>query len=357
MAQPSTHVTVIGAGVFGLATVLACVTRGHSVTVLEADRVGAGASGGIVGALSPHVPDRWNAKKRFQRDALLEAEAYWTRIAALTGEDTVYRRTGRLIPIGSEAARELALARIADARENWGVAADWDVLDAADPDWLSPEATAFGVVHETLTGRVFPRAAVDALATACCALGVEIREKCPVSQMTDIEGTIVIAAGVAGFALAGISGAKGIKGQAALLRPNRRGSGPVIYDDGVYVVPQQDGVVAVGSTSENGFDDPMATDSALEALIARARALCPALDGAEVVERWAGVRPRAPRRDPLIGLLPGSDRIFLALGGFKIGFGIAHKAAEVLAALIDGEPVDLPDSFRPEHHMKDRTHA
>ena len=70
------------------------------------------------------------------------------------------------------------------------------------------------------------------------------------------------------------------------------------------VPARPDGTVAVGSTSERDVADTT-TDAQLDALIARAQAICPALAGAEVIDRWAGVRPRALSRAPLVGAWPG----------------------------------------------------
>jgi glycine oxidase len=63
-------VTVMGAGVIGLSIAWACLQRGVRVQVIDPHGVASGASGGIVGALAPHVPEQWNAKKEFQRDSL-----------------------------------------------------------------------------------------------------------------------------------------------------------------------------------------------------------------------------------------------------------------------------------------------
>lgn len=73
----SVDVTVLGAGIFGLSVAWACVQRGARVRVLDPHGVGAGSSGGIVGALAPHTPENWNDKKQFQLDSLLMAAQYW----------------------------------------------------------------------------------------------------------------------------------------------------------------------------------------------------------------------------------------------------------------------------------------
>ena len=362
-AQRIPDLCVVGGGIFGLSTAWAARARGLSVRLVEVEHIGAGASGGIVGALSPHVPDQWNPKKQFQFEALLAAEAHWARVDDASGLSSGHARTGRLLPLADGAARELAEARIADARRNWGDAARWEVIDA--PGWLAPQAPA-GCVFETLSGRIFPRRACLSLAEACRRGGVEIMTGTPVQAVEPGQvhtqtgplpaGQIVVAAGVPGFALMadriGPRAGSGVKGQAGLLRHALPPDHPVLFHDGLYIVPHDDGTVAVGSTSENRYDDPTATDAQLDTLIERARGMMPALRDAPVIERWAGLRPKARRRDPMLGPVPGLPGVYLATGAFKIGFGIAQKVGEVLAEFVTGQAPDLPPSFTVEHHME-----
>ena len=73
----------------------------------------------------------------------------------------------------------------------------------------------------------------------------------------------------------------------------------------------------------------------------------PVLHGAEVIERWAGLRPRSKSRAPMLGAHPLHDGQFIANGGFKIGFGMAPKIAEVMADLVLEGRDAIPEGFRP----------
>jgi glycine oxidase len=76
--------------------------------------------------------------------------------------------------------------------------------------------------------------------------------------------------------------------------------------------------------------------------------LCPALAGAPLVGRWAGFRPRASHRAPVLGEWPGRPGHYVANGGFKIGFGIAPGAAEAMADLVLEGRDSIPPGFRVE---------
>ena len=168
------------------------------------------------------------------------------------------------------------------------------------------------------------------------------------------DGAVIHATGVQGLAeLSAIFGktvGAGVKGQSALLRLDA-GPVPQIYAESLHIVPHADGTVAIGSTSERDYTEPDSTDAQLDALIDKARRICPALDGAEVIDRWAGVRPRAKSRAPMLGAWPKRPGHFIANGGFKIGFGMAPKVAQVMVDLaLDGKDA-IPEGFRVEDNL------
>ncbi|SEP97474.1 Glycine/D-amino acid oxidase [Thalassovita taeanensis] len=338
-------VTVYGAGVFGLSVAWACVQRGARVQVIDPFGPGAGASGGIVGALAPHVPENWNDKKQFQFESLMLAEAFWAGVEVAGGVTAGYGRTGRVQPVADERGLELARARAVSAEALWQGKAVWEVIPAAEcGDW-APDSPTGWMIRDSLSGRMHPRRACAALVAALRARGVEVVAEGAAA------GRVVWATGVAG--LEEISAVRprvfgnGVKGQAALLRLERRDA-PQLFADTVHVVPHADGTVAIGSTSERDYADGHSVDGRLDDVLARAFAAVPALRGAEVIERWAGVRPRTRSRAPVLGAHPVRAGEFIANGGFKIGFGMAPKVARVMADLVLEGVDTIPEGFRAE---------
>ncbi|PJE27883.1 Glycine/D-amino acid oxidase [Pseudooceanicola antarcticus] len=339
----STEVTIRGAGIFGLSCAWACLQRGARVTIVDPHGVGAGSSGGVVGALAPHVPENWNDKKAFQLDSLLMAEEFWTEVQEVSGLSPGYARSGRLQPLADDRAVELARGREATAAELWQGHASWQVIAATGTPW-EPVSPSGYLVHDTLTARMHPRQACEALAAACRARGARIVGEAPDA------GSVIWATGAAGLeemsAMAGRQIGVPVKGQAAVLR-HTAGQVPQIFAGGVHVVPHADGTVAIGSTSEREFEG-LGTDAQLDEVIAAARAAVLVLQGAEVIERWAGLRPRARSRAPMLGPWPERPGHFIANGGFKIGFGMGPKVGQVMADLVLEGHDAIPEGFRAE---------
>lgn len=336
------EITVRGAGIFGLSVAWACVQRGAAVQVVDPYGPAAGSSGGVVGALAPHVPENWNAKKAFQLDSLLMAEGFWREVEAAGGGRAGYARSGRLQPIADDAALALAKGRCDTARALWADHATWSVVPADDAPWQPPSPTGM-LIRDTLSALIHPRKACDALVRALAARGVSVVPDAPE------RGKTLWATGVAGLEemTAGHhrSMGNGVKGQAALLQFDAAGDAQ-IFGGGVHIIPHLDGTVGVGSTSEREYDKADTTDAGLDDVIAKARAAVPALKDAPVIARWAGVRPRARSRAPMLGAWPDRPDHFVANGGFKIGFGMATKVATVMADLMLEGRDEIPDGFR-----------
>ncbi|MFY0690591.1 MAG: FAD-binding oxidoreductase [Paracoccaceae bacterium] len=345
-------VTVLGAGIFGLSVAWACQRRGARIRVIDPRGVGAGSSGGIVGALAPHTPENWNEKKQFQFESLIMAQPYWAEVEAASGLAPGYARLGRLQPVADARALALARQRAQGAADLWQGKALWQIEEAGQRAGWEPQSPTGAIIYDTLSARVHPRRAVQALARAIVENGGEI-----IAGTAAAKGLVVHATGYEGLLELAQQldqpVGNGVKGQALLLGHDAQDM-PQLFADSLHIVPHADGTVAVGSTSERAWTEATSTDAQLDAVHERAIAAFPILRDAPVLERWAGVRPRAKSRAPLLGHHPVHTGAFIANGGFKIGFGMAPKVGEVMADLIlDGRDT-IPAGFRPEASLRAR---
>ncbi len=376
-------VIVAGAGVVGLWSAIELARAGLSVALVDPKGPGREASGGILGALLPHMPSGWNDKKQFQFEALQALPRQMRWLEERTGIAIGYRRCGRISPIRRPGFLRQTKAHIKNHRTVWGTgpgAPRYRHLAADDdPDWFDPVHAPLGLANETLTARLRPRAYCQALAAALpssvtCYFGRRLMAFDPHAKLARLDkgellraGHLVIAAGYDSFALlqpyVGEPLGGGVAGEVALLgldpsvslAPNA----PVIFDDGIYIVVHDanKGLVAVGSTA-SPLDFAQLSKKppyrrSLAQVIEKARQLCPPLRQATVREIWQGVRPRCFAKDPLIGQVPGQP-VFVATGGFKITLGIAQAMARAVAdrLLQVSHPLPLPASFEMDYHLK-----
>lgn len=373
----SVPLLIVGGGIMGLWAAVKAERLGIDTLLVEAGRLGGGASGGLLGALMPHMPDRWSDKKQFQFDALVALEAEIARLEAETGLSGGYLRCGRIIPLPKPHLRGIAERHERDAAENWRSGEcrfHWHVGERPSvAGWVDDAAGEAGFVFDTLAARVSPRALIALLSAFLRkARHVQLAEGCRVVSLDADAGRavlssgeeigfghVVVANGHESFPLirdalgleAGVALGQAVKGQAALLDAAADPAMPVVFLNGLYIVPHEDGTVAIGSTSEDCFSEPFSTDEKLEKLLVDACAVVPSLAGAPVLERWAGLRPKAVGRDPMVGALAGHPKLVALSGGFKVSFGLAHFLAEAALQTVCGHTAVIPSSFRLQEHV------
>lgn len=363
------EVAVVGGGVIGCAVAAELALRGVSVALLERGRIGAGASYGAGGMLAPQVeadaPGPFLELGVASRDMFpaLSARLNHCFDLGLTGVVRVAH--------GEDAAGELR------ARVEWQrrLGLNARVLDAAELRELAP-----GLAREPRAaiwmpdGQASPAPLTAALAHEAARHGARVREGVPVlgvasghvwtSEGSVVAGTVVVAAGAWSAGLLAVHPAgpgrgaaspggvpaivRPVKGQRVLLRLPGQPLGLTTWGEGCYLIPRAGGHLLVGATEEPaaGFDC-RATAGAVARLLQAAIALVPALEAAEVVEPWAGLRPATPDLLPLIGPVPGLDGVWLATGHHRNGILLAPLTARAIAdALLEGAP--LPAACLPE---------
>ena len=126
--------------------------------MIDPHGIGAGSSGGIVGALAPHVPENWNEKKAFQFESLKIAQPFWEHVDRISGLNSGYARTGRIQPLLDEAGLSLAHERGKNAKSLWQGMAEWQVVDQ-QPKWATSSPTGKWI-YDSLSARNQPRNAV-----------------------------------------------------------------------------------------------------------------------------------------------------------------------------------------------------
>lgn len=354
---------IIGGGVLGLWAARHAIRRGEKVILLEKRKIGAGASGGFLGALMPHMPDNWNAKKQFQFEGLDTLESVIRELEEETGVSCGYRRCGRIMPITNEKLLGQIDRRIEGANFNWQgryeMTLNPEQIPSTHPEfvegWINPDIAKFGLQYDTISARVNPRqylASLDAYVRPRCDL-LENAEAVALNLQVNkgdgdivlangdkiTAGKIIVANGYEAYPLLqpfmdkqneGKPIGRGVKGQAVLVEYAHNDDLPIVYHDGAYVVPHEGDRVAIGSTSENDWQSANAFDERNMGFYEKAIELVPALKDAPILDKWAAVRPRNTLEgrgtEPYFKKVSEFDNLYALIGGFKITLGIAHSS-------------------------------
>ena len=155
---------VRGAGVLGLTVAWEAAKRGLKVCIIDPNGIASTASGGIVGALAPHVPENWNSKKQFQFQSLVKSEKFWNDVDLVSGVNSGYARLGRLQPIDDEKALLLAQNRQENSKHLWRGLAKWQIIDSSGPWAIASKTKKW--VFDNLSARINPKDACFSLARA-----------------------------------------------------------------------------------------------------------------------------------------------------------------------------------------------
>jgi len=369
-ASKNYDLAVIGGGVVGLWCAYFAAKAGLRIAIFEAKTIASGASGGLLGALMPHMPTQWYEKKQFQFDALIDLEGLTKQLDGESGLDCGYARVGRVLPLSLPEHEIEAKQKCAAAAIQWTLPQrDFKMQVVSAPtyaSWPDAQAMPHGATVDNFSARISPRGVAAAL-LKCIEGKVDVFENTPVELAEDktirtpdgssiVAKDVIVTAGLNTFDLLqpfepSLSG-RPIKGQAAMLDTRLNPQLPVVHQNGVYLIVHNDGLTAVGSTSEREFSDGETTDQLLEDVIEKARQICPLVGDAPVVERWASLRMQPYGRDPLVGPVPDHSGLHVCTGGFKITFGIAHRMAQAaLAPVINSPAVEIPPSFQIQNRV------
>ena len=346
-------VAIVGAGITGCSCALALARAGVPVRVYDARGVAEGASGRNGGfALRGGAMSYVHAREWLGRERAVEywrwTERHLERMSELGGD--ALERVGSLRLAADEDERDELEVELEALRED-GFAAEW----REDLPGRVGERFPAAIFHPA-DASIQPARFVRRLAAAAAEAGAEIREHVSVASTGELDAATVVVA-TDGYPSGLLGPLEGLiiptRGQMIATAPlaERLFECPHYGRHGFdYWQQTPDGRILAGGFRDFALDSEFTADEtttqtiqdALERFVAD-------LVGrpVEVTHRWAGIFGLVPDLLPVVGRLPGDDRVWVAGGysghGNVLGFGCGDAVARTILGDVD----PLLDLFEP----------
>jgi glycine oxidase len=318
------RVSVIGAGVAGLACALALAERGARVEVFErAERIGSQSCSWYAGGMLAPWCERERAEPLVQQLGQ-ESLGWWT-----TRFPGTICRGSLVVAPGRDIAE---LTRFAQRTTDFNIL-DESQIAALEPDLSGRFNTALHFKNEA---HLDPRAALQFLAQSLLDLGGRIRYGFNGHSSALPSGPVVDCTGMA--ARTELTGLRGVKGEMLILRSSeitlQRAVRVLHPRVPVYIVPRDEGLFMVGATMIESEDARRITARSMLELLGAAYALHPAFADAEIVETGTQLRPAFTDNLPR---LSWRGETLCVNGLYRHGFLLAPAlATRVAGAILDG---------------------
>jgi gamma-glutamylputrescine oxidase len=349
------EVEIVGGGVTGCSCALALAQAGVRVRLHEAREIAGGASGRNGGfALRGGAMAYDTARTQLGNDA---ARAYWqlteqaqARLAALAGD--AFRALGSLRLAVDDAERS-ALRAEYDALVEDGFAAEW--LEA--PELAQPLRARFAaaLLHPT-DGAIQPARWVRSLARRAAEAGAELLENSRVGSLDDLEAErVVVATDGLGHGLVPEVDARvrATRGQVLVTEslPKLIFERPHYARYGLdYWHQTRDRRLVIGGSRDAGGDREWTDDETVtDRVQSRIEALALELLGRppRVTHRWAGIWGTTEDLLPLVGHIPGNERVWVAAGYSGHGNVLGFASGELVARALGGDRDPILDALDP----------
>lgn len=317
IADQRPDVLVVGGGILGVAIATAAQDAGlGTVQLIEAGRLGAGATGGATGLLIPE-PHQWSDPETFVdlERASLERWRYLDQVTP-GGVGLVELDWIGLAPdAGGLAAHQPRTV-------------EW--LDAAKIAALLPGlAWRLGGALIRHQARVNPLRAVVALADGLSSVGTGVAATAVTVRGDRIESVTTSAGRISPGAVVFATGQPPVLDGLELEIPSDRVKGHLLVTEPAplhlpctiapVATPLEDGRLLVGGTFDYGDESPAVREEVIDTIMGGLRAALPSLRGVAVSHQWCCFRPRHPDQRPVIDRVPGVGNAWLTSGHFRTG--------------------------------------
>jgi glycine oxidase len=325
------RVTVIGAGVVGLAAALELSERGAEVEVVErAARLGETACSWCAGGMLAPWCEGESAPPEVIDLGAVALDWWARRVPGVARNGTLVVAAPRDVgEIERFAARTSHYERVDEAR-----------IGQLEPDLAGRFRKGLFFADE---GHLDPRLALASLAERLAERGTPISLGVDASTRSHRAGAVLDCRGFA--ARSDLDDLRGVRGEMLILRTREISfSRPIRFLHPripLYIVPRADGHFMVGATMiESAAQGPVTARSAID-LLSAAYALHPAFGEAEVVEMRADVRPAFPDNVPRL-IQRGATTYLNGFyrHGFLLSPALAQRAAATLLGDVEGAHED-----------------
>ena len=366
----SQQFVILGGGIIGLSIGYELSTRGHRVTLVDANDFASKASWAGAGMLPPS--NRKTAVHPYEHLEALSNQvhrAWASRLQRETEIDNGYRDCGSLYlaRTSGEIASLIGAIHEWDDRQIVNQQLDRVALQQRFPlltDVFSGSPVSKAVFVPAAAQFHNPRH-TQALLAACEKNGVrllanqqDIRVHVAGQQIESIRtgpetlsgDQFVFAAGPWTEELLSQFNVslpmQPVRGQLALYRLNENAAvawadAPTINEGSRYLVPRADGHVLAGATIEEvGFDCQTTTEEVAD-LRAWAESFTDELGPENYVKAWAGLRPGTYDGFPYLGRLADFENAIIATGHFKAGLQTSTGTAQVIADLAEQKTPEI----------------
>jgi glycine/D-amino acid oxidase-like deaminating enzyme len=330
-------ILVVGGGIAGVATAAACHVAGlGSVLLIEAGRLGSGATGGAAGLLTPEIhewsdPEPFVELARTSLELWGELEQTWPDGVGLIELDWIGLAPDPdgFAPHQRPAVEWLDHDRVADL-----------VPGLARPmagALIRRQARVNPLRSLSRLAAVLPAVATGTAATSVTTEGGRVT-KVTTTAGDIYPGAVVFATGLPPL-LDGLPldlPASRVKGHLLVTEPS-----PVRLPGTVAPVATQleDGRLLVGGTFDMGDETPAVRQDVIDSILEALYATLPTVRGLAAAYQWYCFRPRHPDGLPVIDKVPGLDNAWLTSGHFRTGILMAPVTAATITRWISaGEP-------------------
>ncbi len=346
-------VEIVGAGVTGCSCALTLARAGLHVRVHDAREVAGGASGrnggfALRGGAAAYDKARvWMGAERAREYWQLTEEAL-ERLAGCAGD--ALRRTGSLRIAADDDERDELRGEYDALRED-GFEAEW--RDEFAPP-LAGRFTA-GIFHPG-DATLQPALAVGRIAVEAAEAGVEFRERQRVASLDGLEAERVVVA-TDGYPSGLLGPLEGLiiptRGQMLATAPieQRLFECPHYGRHGFdYWQQLENGRILAGGFRDYALDTEFTADEQTTPTIQGAlEEFVTGLVGepVEITHRWAGIFGLVLDFLPVVGQVPGSERVWVAGGYSGHGNVLGFLCGDLVARALTGSRHRLLDAFAP----------